>query len=69
MAKNSAGVIAVVVVSMVLCYGGMYLSLWLTPGGEMTVPALFTAALALACVGMYALVCARAQRWVANMQV
>ena len=68
-AKNSAGVIAVVVVSMVLCYGGMYLSLWLTPGGEMTVPALFTAALALACVGMYALVCARAQRWVANMQV
>ncbi len=67
-AKNSSGVLVAVIASMVLCYGGMALALYFPQGDGMTVPALFTAALALACAALYALLRARAERWVANMQ-
>ena len=48
-AKNSAGVVAAVFISMALCFGGLLLAIKLPLPDPMLLPAIFTIALAVAC--------------------
>ena len=66
-AKNSAGVVAAVFISMALCFGGLLLTIKLPAPDPMLLPAIFTIALAIACAALYLLVRARAEKWVAAM--
>ena len=66
-AKNSSGTVVAVLLSMVLCFGGLYLTFQVPAQGYMLVPVVFTAALAVACVGLYLFIRARAEKWVAAM--
>ena len=66
-AKNSSGTVVAVLLSMVLCFGGLYLTFQVPAQGYMLVPVVFTAALAVACVGLYLFIRARAGKWVAAM--
>ncbi|HIS02948.1 MAG TPA: hypothetical protein IAA75_03455 [Candidatus Pullichristensenella avicola] len=66
-AKNGSGALAAVLISMALCFGGLFLTFRLPAQNAMLIPAAFTLALALACVGLYLLVRARAETWVAAM--
>ena len=67
MAKNSAGVVAAVFISMALCFGGLLLTIKLPAPDPMLLPAIFTIALAVACAALYLLVRARAEKWAAAM--
>ncbi len=67
-AKNGSGAIAAVLLSMVLCFGGLYLTFQVPAHGYMLTPMVFTAALAVACAGLYLLIRMRAETWVAAMQ-
>ena len=66
-AKNSAGVVAAVFISMALCFGGLLLTIKLPAPAPMLLPAIFTIALAIACAALYLLVRARAEKWAAAM--
>ena len=66
-AKNSAGVVAAVFISMALCFGGLLLTIKLPAPDPMLLPAIFTIALAIACAALYLLVRARAEKWAAAM--
>ena len=67
LAKNSAGVVAAVFISMALCFGGLLLTIKLPLPDPMLLPVLFTAAIAIACAALWLLVRARAEKWVAAM--
>ena len=67
LAKNSAGVVAAVFISMALCLGGLFLTIKLPLPDPMLLPTLFTAILALACIALYLLIRARAEKWAAAM--
>ena len=66
-AKNSAGVVAAVFISMALCFGGLLLTIKLPAPDPMLLPAIFTIALAIACAALYLLVRARAENGAAAM--
>ena len=66
-AKNSAGVVAAVFISMALCFGGLLLTIKLPAPDPMLLPAIFTIALAVACAALYLLVRVRAEKWAAAM--
>ena len=66
-AKNSAGVVAAVFISMALCFGGLLLSIKLPLPDPMLLPAIFTIALAVACAALWLVVRNRAEKWVAAM--
>ena len=66
--KNGVPVMAAVFVSMILNFGGLFLSLAVEAMGYMLVPALFTVVLALICLGMWLLLRARAHSWAVRME-
>ena len=66
-AKNSAGVVAAVFISMALCFGGLLLTIKLPLPDPMLLPAIFTIALAVACAALWLVVRNRAEKWVAAM--
>ncbi len=67
LAKNSAGVVAAVFISMALCLGGLFLTIKLPLPDPMLLPILFTAVLAIACIALYLLIRAHAEKWAAAM--
>ena len=54
-------------ISMALCLGGLFLTIKLPLPDPMLLPTLFTAILALACIALYLLIRARAEKWAAAM--
>ena len=50
-----------------LCLGGLFLTIKLPLPDPMLLPILFTAVLAIACIALYLLIRARAEKWAAAM--
>ena len=54
--------------SKALSLGGLFLTIKLPPPAPMLLPTLFTAILALACIALYLLILACAEKWAAAMR-